>query len=65
MAKETIGALGGQWAGACDLLWQLHCTALAAYHHKPVLAEAYFNYGLLPNRNPGRNKPPLPAPAKA
>jgi hypothetical protein len=55
-AKETIGALGGQWAAATDLLWQVHCTALATFWEKPALAQAYFNYGLLPNRNPGRDK---------
>ena len=58
VAKETIGALGGQWAQACTLLWQLHCTALAVYWEVPAKAEAYFNYGLLPNRNPGRKPDP-------
>jgi hypothetical protein len=56
VAKETIGALGGQWAAATQLLWQVHCTALAAFWEHPAQAEAYFNYGLLPNRNPGRAK---------
>ncbi|WP_210513895.1 hypothetical protein [Hymenobacter terricola] len=56
VAKETIGALGGQWAQACALLWQVHCTALAAFWEHPGQAEIYFNYGLLPNRNPGRTK---------
>lgn len=56
VAKETIGALGGQWAQACQLLWQVHCTALAAFWQKPEQAELYFNYGLLPNRNPKRSK---------
>ena len=56
VAKETIGSLGGQWAQACQLLWQVHCTALAAFWEHPAQAEIYFNYGLLPNRNPGRDK---------
>ena len=45
--KETIGALGGQWAQACGLLWQAHCTALGAFWQEPAQAEIYFNYGLL------------------
>lgn len=49
--KETIGSLGGQWAQACQLLWQVHCTALAAFWEHPAQAEIYFNYGLLPTRN--------------
>ena len=56
VAKETIGALGGQWAQATRLLWQAHCTALGAFWEHPEQAEAYFNYGLLPNRNPSRDK---------
>ena len=55
VAKETIGALGGHWAQATALLWQLHCTALGALWEHPAQAEAYFNYGLLPRRNPGRS----------
>ncbi|MBO2010418.1 hypothetical protein [Hymenobacter negativus] len=51
VAKETIGALGGQWTQACQLLWQVHCTALAAFWEHPEQAEIYFNYGLLPRRN--------------
>lgn len=47
VAKESIGALGGQWAQATQLLWQVHCTALAASWEKPEQAELYFNYGLL------------------
>ena len=43
VSKETIGSIGGQWALACQLLWQ-----------QPALAEAYFNYGLLPRRQAGR-----------
>ncbi|MGY3090719.1 hypothetical protein ACVWYF_003780 [Hymenobacter sp. UYAg731] len=54
VAKETIGSLGGQWAQACQLLWQVHCTALAAYWEHPAQAEIYFNYGLLPSRNAAR-----------
>ncbi|MDQ2770863.1 MAG: hypothetical protein M3Y54_10215 [Bacteroidota bacterium] len=61
VAKETIGALGGHWAQATNLLWQLHCTALAAHWEQPALAEAYFNYGLLPRRSGGRAKPSGPA----
>lgn len=56
MAKETIGSLGGQWAQATALLWQLHCTALAAHWQHPAQAEAYFNYGLLPQRTGGKAK---------
>jgi hypothetical protein len=52
--KETIGSLGGQWAQACQLLWQVHCTALAAFWQEPKQAEIYFNYGLLPTRNAAR-----------
>ncbi|WP_460503479.1 hypothetical protein, partial [Hymenobacter agri] len=55
VAKETIGALGGHWAQATALLWQMHCTALAALWEHPAQAEAYFNYGLLPRRNPNRD----------
>ena len=54
VAKETIGALGGQWAATCQLLWQVHCTALAAFWQEPGQAEIYFNYGLLPRRNAAR-----------
>ncbi|MDB5268944.1 MAG: hypothetical protein JWP58_1984 [Hymenobacter sp.] len=46
--KETIGAL------ACQLLWQVHCTALATFWEHPAQAEIYFNYGLLPTRNATR-----------
>jgi hypothetical protein len=56
VAKETIGALGGQWAQACQLLWQVHCTALAACWEDAAQAELYFNYGLLPNRTGGKTK---------
>jgi len=56
VVKETIGSLGGQWGQACQLLWQLHCTALAAHWEQPALAEAYFNYGLLPRRAGGKAK---------
>jgi hypothetical protein len=56
VAKETIGSIGGQWGRACELLWQTHCTALGAFWDQPGQAELYFNYGLLPNRNPGRDK---------
>ena len=65
VSKETIGAIGGQWAQACQLLWQVHCTALAAHHAEPARAEAYFNYGLLPRRTGGKAKPkavPTPNP---
>ena len=55
VAKETIGSLGGQWAQACQLLWQAHCTALGACWENPAQAEAYFYYGLLPRRNPNRS----------
>ena len=65
VAKETIGALGGHWAQATNLLWQLHCTALAAHWQQPALAEAYFNYGLLPRRNPSRGSNTAPPLAKA
>jgi hypothetical protein len=57
VAKETIGALGGQWAAACRLLWQVHCTALAAYWETPEQAEAYFNYGLLQRPKPNKDAP--------
>lgn len=57
VAKETIGSLGGQWAQACQLLWQVHCTALGAHWEVPAQAEIYFNYGLLPNRTGGKAKP--------
>lgn len=56
VVKETIGTLGGQWAQACALLWQIHCTALAAFWEHPEQAEIYFNYGLLPNRTGGKAK---------
>ena len=56
VAKETIGALGGHWAQATQLLWQLHCTALGALWEHPAQAEAYFNYGLLPRRTGGKAK---------
>ena len=62
VAKETIGALGGHWAQATTLLWQLHCTALGALWEHPAQAEAYFNYGLLPRRSGGRAKAPGTAP---
>ncbi|GAB3583016.1 hypothetical protein [Hymenobacter daeguensis] len=55
--RETIGALGGQWAAACRLLWQVHCTALAAYWEKPEQAELYFNYGLLQRPKPNKDAP--------
>ncbi|WP_046243637.1 hypothetical protein [Hymenobacter terrenus] len=55
VTKETIGSIGGQWEQACQLLWQVHCTALATFWEKPSQAEAYFNYGLLPRRNPNRD----------
>ncbi len=64
VAKETIGSLGGQWARACELLWQAHCTALGAFWEKPAQAEVYFNYGLLPNRTGGKAKKAIPVPAK-
>ena len=64
VAKETIGSLGGQWAQACQLLWQVHCTALAAYWEHPAQAEIYFNYGLLPNRTGGKAKVAAPATPK-
>ncbi len=57
VSKETIGALGGQWAAACQLLWQIHCTALAAHWEHPEQAALYFNYGLLPRRTGGKAKP--------
>ena len=57
VAKETIGSIGGQWAQACQLLWQVHCTALGAFWEKPAEAEAYFNYALLPRRSGGKAKP--------
>lgn len=60
VAKETIGALGGHWAQATALLWQLHCTALGALWEHPAQAEAYFNYGLLPRRTGGKAKVPTP-----
>ena len=63
VAKETIGSLGGQWGHACQLLWQVHCTALGACWEKPEQAEIYFNYGLLPRRTGGKAKP-ASAPAK-
>ena len=56
VAKETIGSLGGQWGHACQLLWQVHCTALGACWEAPAQAEAYFNYGLLPRRTGGKAK---------
>ncbi|GAA3976089.1 hypothetical protein [Hymenobacter antarcticus] len=65
VAKETIGSLGGQWAAACQLLWQVHCTSLGAFWEKPAQAEAYFNYGLLPRRNIKKATPagvPVPKP---
>ncbi|MEL5994456.1 hypothetical protein [Hymenobacter segetis] len=63
--KETIGSLGGQWAHACQLLWQVHCTALAAFWQEPKQAEIYFNYGLLPNRTGGKAKVAAPATPKS
>lgn len=60
VAKETIGSLGGQWAQACQLLWQVHCTALGAFWEAPAQAEIYFNYGLLPRRNPNRGPATAP-----
>ena len=60
VAKETIGALGGHWAQATTLLWQLHCTALAAHWQQPAQAELYFNYGLLPRRSGGKANPAVP-----
>lgn len=65
VTKETIGAIGGQWAQACQLLWQLHCTALAAHWEHPAQAEAHFNYGLLPWRSGGKAKPADAATARA
>ncbi len=60
VAKETIGSLGGQWAQATQLLWQLHGIALGALWEYPAQAEAYFNYGLLPRRTGGKVKKPTP-----
>lgn len=57
VAKETIGALGGQWAQACRLLWQVHCTALASHWEHPEQAELYFNYGLLQRPKPSKDVP--------
>ena len=59
VAKDTLGSLGGQWGVACDLLWQLHCTALGALWQHPAQAEAYFNYVLLPRRIGGKAKKPV------
>jgi hypothetical protein len=56
VAKEIIGSLGGQWAQACQLLWQVHCTALGALWEVPQQAEICFNYGLLPRRTGGKAK---------
>lgn len=56
VTKETIGTLGGQWAQATQLLWQIHCTALAAFWEHPEQAALCFNYGLLPNRTGGKAK---------
>ena len=64
VAKETIGSLGGQWAQATTLLWQLHCTALGALWEHPAQAEAYFNYALLPRRAGGKAKTDKPTPPK-
>ena len=61
VVKETIGSLGGHWAQATTLLWQLHCTALAAHWQQPAQAEIYFNYGLLPRRSGGKAKPSVTA----
>ena len=55
VAKETIGALGGQWAQATQQLWQTHCLALAAFWEHPAQAEAYFNYGLLQRPKPKKD----------
>ena len=63
-AKETIGSLGGQWARATELLWQLHCTALGAHWAHPAQAEAHFNYGLLPRRTGGKAKKATPGSTK-
>lgn len=43
-----IQELGPEAVALCEALWQVHCTALAAYYATPHLAATYFNYGLLP-----------------
>jgi hypothetical protein len=70
LGKETIAALGGNWVLACKLLWKTHCKALAEFDEHPELAEAFFNYQVLPKRNSRRSetravKKAAPAPEAA
>ena len=52
--RETISTIGGQWTVLCQDLWEVHCKALGEYFATPELARAYFNYGLIPQRNATR-----------
>jgi hypothetical protein len=52
--RETIGTIGGQWTVLCQDLWQAHCLALGQFWATPEQARTYFNYALIPQRNPQR-----------
>lgn len=52
--RETIGTIGGQWTVLCQDLWQAHCTLLGTFWQAPEQAQAFFDYALLPDRNPQR-----------
>jgi hypothetical protein len=59
--RETIADIGAQWRTVCDDLWEAHCRALAEFCRTPEQARTFFNYGLLPRRNPQRaNEPTTP-----
>lgn len=48
VVSTLIQQLGPKAVALAEALWQMHCTALAAYYANPHLAAAYFNYSLLP-----------------
>jgi len=57
VAKETIGSLGGQWAQACQLLWQVHCTALSACWESPSRPKSISTTACCPTVTPAATKP--------
>lgn len=54
--KDTISALGPDALTLADALWDVHCAALYVHRREPAKAPTYFNYALLPNPNPARQR---------
>jgi len=54
--KDIISALGPDALALADALWDVHCAALYVHRREPAQAPTYFNYSLLPNPNPARQR---------